>query len=49
VSFVLRYDSAPSLSSIPNVPPPGGGPTPRLFLYTTDTITTIQLIYTLGG
>ena len=49
VSFALRYDSAPSLSTIPNVPPPGGGPTPRLFLYTTDTITTVQLIYTFAG
>ncbi|HXX32161.1 MAG TPA: DUF481 domain-containing protein [Myxococcaceae bacterium] len=49
VSFVLRYDSAPALSTIPNVPPAGGGPTPRLFLYTTDTITTVQLIYSLGG
>ncbi len=48
VTFVLRYDSAPSLSTIPNVPPPGGGPTPPLFAYKTDTITTLQLIYTFG-
>ncbi len=48
VTFVLRYDSAPSLSTIPNVPPPGGGPTPPLFAYKTDTITTLQLIYAFG-
>jgi len=49
VTFVLRYDSAPSLSTIRNVPPPGGGPTPPLFSYKTDTITTVQLIYAFGG
>ncbi len=49
VTFVLRYDSAPSLSTIPNVPPAGGGPTPPLFAYKTDTITTLQLIYSFGG
>jgi putative salt-induced outer membrane protein YdiY len=49
VTFVVRYDSAPSLSTIRNVPPPGGGPTPPLFAYKTDTITTLQLIYAFGG
>jgi hypothetical protein len=48
VSFVVRYDSAPSLSPIVNPPPVGGGPTPPLFVYKTDTITTVQLIYTFG-
>ncbi len=48
VTFVLRYDSAPSLSPIHNVPPPVG-PTPPLFSYKTDTITTLQLIYAFGG
>jgi putative salt-induced outer membrane protein YdiY len=49
VIFVLRYDSAPSLSQITNPPPPGGGTAPPLFLYTTDTITTVQLIYAFGA
>jgi putative salt-induced outer membrane protein YdiY len=49
VSFVLRYDSAPSLSSIVNPAPTGGGVAPPLFLYTTDTMTTVQLIYSFGG
>jgi putative salt-induced outer membrane protein YdiY len=49
VSFALRYDSAPSLSSIVNPPPAGGGVAPPLFLYTTDTMTTVQLIYSFGG
>jgi putative salt-induced outer membrane protein YdiY len=48
VSFVIRYDSAPSLSTFVNPPPLGGGPTPPLFVYKTDTITTVQLIYTFG-
>lgn len=49
VSFVLRYDSAPSLSTFVNPPPAGGGPTPSLFVYKTDTITTVQLIYSFGS
>ncbi len=49
VSFVVRYDSAPSLSPIVNPPPVGGGPTPPLFVYKTDTITTVQLIYNFGS
>jgi putative salt-induced outer membrane protein YdiY len=49
VSFVVRYDSAPSLSTVVNPPPPGGGAAPPLFVYKTDTITTIQLIYAIGG
>jgi len=49
VSFVLRYDTAPSLSSIVNPPPVGGGVAPPLFVYKLDTITTVQLIYAFGG
>ena len=48
VTFVLRFDSAPSLAQLPSnvVAAPG---VPGIFLYKTDTITTLQLVYTFGG
>lgn len=48
VSFALRYDTAPSLSTFVNPPPVGGGTAPPLFVYKMDTITTVQLVYTFG-
>ena len=49
VSFGLRYDTAPALSTIVNPPPASGGPAPPLFVYKLDTITTVQLIYAFGS